>query len=216
MRIILTNDVAGLGEEGDIKEVAPGYARNYLIPTGKAALHTPANVAMLESRRKQLEAKREERRRAALGAKARIEEEAFTLQVPAGRNGKLFGSVGAQNVVSLLGEHGISVERKKISIPGKTLKQTGNFKVEVRLYGDEVATMTLRLIPEDGSEPSQSEAERRTPSMPGPRAQQSTKAADADASQKEAADPAAASATPDAPEETDAATGADEDDAAED
>ena len=146
MKVILTKDVINLGEEGDVLEVKPGYARNYLIPNGLVALYNRTNLAVLESRRKQIEKKKEERRLAAQGDKARIDALAVTFNMPAGENGRLFGAVTSQMVVEELAKHDISVERKRIEIPGNTIKATGDYKLRIRLYKDAAAELRVKVV----------------------------------------------------------------------
>ncbi len=93
MKVILNQDVVGLGEEGDIKEVASGYARNYLLPRKLAVLHSKENLANLERRRTAIETRKQEKRVEAQSLKERLEAEEVRIVAPAGENGKLFGSV---------------------------------------------------------------------------------------------------------------------------
>lgn len=143
MKVILNKDIPSLGEEGDIKDVARGYARNYLIPNKLVMPYTREALSILESRREQLVQRKEEKRKAALDIKTRLETEVLTLEMPAGERGRLFGSVTSANIVDLLAAKGISVERKRIEIPEKTIKSVGTVRVHVRLYGDEEAELKV-------------------------------------------------------------------------
>src|SRR6056297_1238433 len=143
MKVILNSDVENLGEEGDICDVAPGYARNFLLPKGLVLEHNARNIAAIEERRADIEKRREEKRKEAAGLKERIESEPMKISMTAGTNGKLFGSVSAATIVEQLAASGIEVERKRVDVPEKSIKTVGNFKVRVKLYGEEEAVLTV-------------------------------------------------------------------------
>jgi len=117
MKVILNQDVVGLGEEGDIKEVANGYARNFLLPKKLAVLHTRQNLAMLEHKRVAIETRKDGKRKEAQGLRERLEAEEIKFAVPAGENGKLFGSVNNTLVAVELEKKGFLIEKKRIEIP---------------------------------------------------------------------------------------------------
>jgi large subunit ribosomal protein L9 len=144
MRVILNQDVPNLGELGDVKDVAPGYARNFLFPRSLAFAHNAKAVALFEKRKAEIDALKASKRAASASLKEKIEAEDFVLVLPAGANGKLYGAVTGHNVADELAKKGIDVERKKIEVPGHSIKSVGNYKVLVRLYEKEEAT--LRLI----------------------------------------------------------------------
>ncbi len=152
MKVILNSDVANLGEEGDICTVAPGYARNYLLPQGLVLEYNDHNAAIIESRRAEIEAKKEDKRRQAASIKDKIESEPVVIRMTAGANGKLFGSVTSATIVEQLAAKGVDVERKKIEIPENSLKATGNYKVRIRLYGDGEATLMVTVEAENAKE----------------------------------------------------------------
>ena len=152
MKVILNQDIENLGEEGDICEVARGYARNYLIPRNMVLQFNDRNKAIIESRREAINARKEEKRKAAQSARERIESEEMVLTMPAGRNKKLFGSVTPQTIASELEKWGIYVEKKRIEIPENTIKTIGNFKVSVKLYEEEEATLSVAVKPTADSE----------------------------------------------------------------
>jgi large subunit ribosomal protein L9 len=145
MKVILNADVVGLGEEGDIKEVAGGYARNYLLPHKLAVLHTRENLAALQHRMAAIEKRRDEKRQEALGLKERLEAEEISFAMPAGENGKLFGSVSSAMVATELEKRGFLIEKKRIEIPEHTLRTVGTFKVKVKLYDKEEATVKVAV-----------------------------------------------------------------------
>jgi large subunit ribosomal protein L9 len=145
MKVILNADVVGLGEEGDIKEVASGYARNYLLPLKLAVLHTRENLAALQHRMIAIEKRRDGKRQEALGLKERLEAEEISFAMPAGENGKLFGSVSSAMVATELEKRGFQIEKKRIEIPEHTLRTIGTFKVKVKLYDKEEATVKVAI-----------------------------------------------------------------------
>lgn len=145
MKVILNADVSNLGEEGDVVTVAPGYARNFLLPKKLVVLHNAQNVTILENRKKTIEKKKEDKRKAAASDKEKIIATVVELKMPAGENGKLFGSVTSQNVADELAKIGVVVEKKKIEIPGQIIKHTGDFKVVVKLYGSESAELKVQI-----------------------------------------------------------------------
>ncbi len=143
MKVILNSDVVGLGEEGDIREVAGGYARNYLLPRKLALPHTRENLAALQHRMAAIEKRREVKRSEALGVKERLEAEEVTFSMPAGEGGKLFGSVSAAMVALELEKRGYQLEKKRIEIPEHTLRTVGTYKVKVKLYDKEEAAVKI-------------------------------------------------------------------------
>jgi len=150
MKIILNQDVVGLGEEGDVKEVADGYARNYLIPRKLAVLHTKANLAQLAGRRTAIEGRKEEKRKEAMGLKERLEAEELMFSMPAGESGKLFGSVNNSLIAAELEKKGYSLEKRRIEVPEHHLRQVGSYVVKIKLYGNEEAS--LKVVVEAGKQ----------------------------------------------------------------
>ncbi|MFW5788376.1 MAG: 50S ribosomal protein L9 [Spirochaetota bacterium] len=151
MKVILNQDIANLGEEGDIKDVARGYARNYLIPKRMVMPYTSEALAMLEGRRESIEQRREQKRTAAMDVKTRLENEALEIEMPAGDRGRLFGSVTSATIADALAARGIDIERRRIDIPDKTIKNVGTTYVRVRLYGDQEAELRVDVKPTGGA-----------------------------------------------------------------
>jgi large subunit ribosomal protein L9 len=143
MKVILNQDVAGLGEEGDIKEVANGYARNYLLPKKFALPYNKQNITQLETRRSAIEQRKEEKRREAMSIKERLENEELVFTMPAGDSGKLFGSVNNAMVVQELENRGYSFEKKRVEVPEHNIRMVGNYTVKVKLYGTEEAQLKV-------------------------------------------------------------------------
>ena len=151
-KVILVTDVKNLGEEGDIKEVARGYARNYLLPRKYVVPYNKGNLAMIEGRRASIEKKKEDKRTAARSLKDQIEAATITIVMPMGDNGKLFGSVTNATIADELGKAGITVERKRIEVPDHTIKSQGNYTVKVRLYENEEARLAVAVNPRAAGE----------------------------------------------------------------
>lgn len=164
MKVILKQDVLNLGEEGDICEVARGYARNYLVPQGYAMLYNRSNMMRIEARRAAIEQRKEEKRKAALEISERLGEEELVFMMNAGDNGKLFGAVTAQMIVEELAKRDVVVERKKVDVPEGTIKVVGTYKVGVKLYGDKDAEVTVRVVAANASQASTGESASEAPS----------------------------------------------------
>jgi large subunit ribosomal protein L9 len=145
MKVILNKDLATLGEEGDVKDVAKGYARNYLFPRGIALPYTEHTIKLFEARKDEIEARKAEKRKDASGIKEKLEALALVITMPAGANGKLYGAVSAQTVMEELLKQGFQVERKRIELPGNTIKSVGKFKVVVKLYENESAELGITI-----------------------------------------------------------------------
>ncbi len=157
MKIILNQDVANLGEEGDVREVKRGYGRNYLIPQGLAVPYSKQTVAMFESKKAAIEKRKEEKKNQAKGLKDRLEQVEISLAVPAGDNGKLFGSVTNAIVADELLKQGFSIERKKIELPEHAIKMSGTYTVKIKLYGNETAAVKLSINTKKKEQPAAAE-----------------------------------------------------------
>lgn len=183
MKVILNQDVKHLGEEGDVKDVATGYARNYLFPRELAVPCNDMTVAYFETRKADIEAKKAAKRADAASLKDKLEASVVTFVMPAGSNGKLYGAVTNQSIADEFKKLGFEIERKRIEVPGLTFKSVGKYHVTVHLY--ESASATVQVIVE-----AQPEAEKPAPA---PKAERHAKRYhDAD----EAAPEAAASDAP--------------------
>lgn len=145
MKVILNKDLSPLGEEGDVKDVAKGYARNYLFPRGIALPYTESTIKLFESRREEIEARKADKRKDALGLKEKLEGLELLLSMPAGPNGKLYGAVTSQTVADELLKQGFPVERKRIELPGNSFKSVGKYKVTVKLYESAAAEVTVTV-----------------------------------------------------------------------
>lgn len=148
MQVILMERVLNLGNLGDVVKVKPGYARNYLIPQGRARRVTPESMAEFEAKRAELEKAQADRLAAAQELAGKIE--GLTVQVArkAGVDGRLFGSVTNFDIAEVLHAHGFDIEKSLIRLPLGPLKQIGDVHVQIVLHGDVVATITVSVLGE--------------------------------------------------------------------
>ena len=146
MKVILNKDLSTLGEEGDVKDVARGYARNYLFPRGIAFPYTPKTVKLFEARKDEIEARKTQKRQDALGLKEKLESLELSITMPAGANGKLYGAVTSQTVADELAKQGFQIERKRIDLGVTGLKNTGKYKALIKLYENSSAEIQLVII----------------------------------------------------------------------
>lgn len=149
MQIILLEKVANLGGLGDQVNVKAGYARNYLVPQGKAVLATKKNLAHFEERRAELEKKAN----AALSAAEQIAaaiKEAGTIVIAskAGDEGRLFGSIGTKDIAEALAQKGISVNKSQIRLANGVLRLVGAYDVAVHLHSDVIAETVVEVVAE--------------------------------------------------------------------
>ncbi len=136
MEIILLQKVDNVGGIGDLVRVKSGYARNYLIPQGKATLATPENKAKFELRRAELEAKAAAELGAAQARAKKLEGLVLKIEMQAGAEGKLFGSVGTVDISEAIAKHGVEVERSEIRLPDGPLRSVGDHQVVLHLHTD--------------------------------------------------------------------------------
>lgn len=156
-KVILQTDVAGLGEEGDVKDVAGGYARNYLLPRKLALPATKGNLRILEQQREQIERKQEQRRAQARALADRLAGLALQFEVRVGEQGRLYGSITAQDVAARLqSEAGIEVDRRSIELK-EPLRTLGDFDVPVRVA--HAVTAHLKVTLHDQNAPVTAPAE---------------------------------------------------------
>ena len=149
MKVILNQDVKHLGEMGDVKNVANGYYRNYLFPHGFAVPYNDVTVAYFESRKEEIEARKEQKRKDAASLKDKLEALTVELLMPAGVNGKLYGAVSTLTLADYLHKNGFEIERKRIEIPGLAIKSTGNYHAIVHLYEAQTAELKISVIAQD-------------------------------------------------------------------
>ena len=136
MDVILLEKVANLGNLGDRVIVRSGYARNFLLPKGKATLATPANVTKFEARRAELEKAAHENLSGAEGRKAAFEGFRLQITAKAGSEGKLFGSIGTSDIAEAATKAGQPLERSEVRLPNGPLRTVGEHTVSVHLHTD--------------------------------------------------------------------------------
>ena len=145
MQVILLEKVQNLGELGDSVKVRPGYARNFLIPGGKAVVATPSNLAAFEARRAELERQQAEIIAAARARLVKLDGLRVVVSRKAGDEGKLFGSVGPADVADAIIAAGVEVERSEVRMHGDSIRQVGEYEVEVQLHADVSGTLTVSV-----------------------------------------------------------------------
>lgn len=147
MKVILTENIPSLGTPGTIVEVARGYARNFLIPQGKALEATPGNLAHVESQRAILMEQVDKEREAAQALADRLAEVSLTIAQRVGESERLYGSVTTAVIVQALEEKGFTVERKQVELE-EPIKQLGTYPVSIRLAPDVKAEIQVEVVPE--------------------------------------------------------------------
>ncbi|WP_374496303.1 50S ribosomal protein L9 [Zoogloea sp.] len=148
MQIILLDKVVNLGGLGDVVKVKDGYARNFLIPQGKAKRANAANLAEFEARRAELERVAAEQLAAAQAEGEKLEGTAVTISRKAGVDGRLFGSVTNADVADALKAKGFSVEKSAVRMPDGPLKIIGETQLVVSLHTDVTATINVAVVGE--------------------------------------------------------------------
>jgi large subunit ribosomal protein L9 len=150
VQIILREDVDNLGEAGELVRVRPGYARNFLIPRGLAAVATRGNIAQVEHEKKLALARAVKLEDEAKSAAGQLSGVSVQVQKQVGEEGKLFGSVTAQDVADALKAKGFEVDRKKIQMPAEAIRSVGTHEVTAKLRGKISATITVEVVPIEG------------------------------------------------------------------
>jgi large subunit ribosomal protein L9 len=148
MQVILRTDIENLGKLGDIVEVKPGYARNFLIPKQMAMLATPGNKKVFEQQRRKLQEALDKARRAAQNMAEKLEELVLEIPVRVGENDKLYGSVTTAHIANALAEKGFEVDKKKVELD-KPIRSLGEFSVGVRLYPHVCPQVKVQVIRHD-------------------------------------------------------------------
>ena len=149
MDIILLDKIANLGGLGDKVTVKSGFARNFLFPQGKAVPATKANVEKFEARRAELEAKIADQLAAAEARAAKVQELGeVTIAAPAGDEGKLFGSIGTRDIADAITAAGVEVAKAEVKLPTGTLRETGEFEIDLQLHSDVMTAIKLIVIAE--------------------------------------------------------------------
>ena len=148
MQVILMEKLVNLGELGDVVKVKDGFARNYLIPQGKAKRATEANLKAFEARRSELERAQAQTLAQARERGAKLDGLTIQITQKAGVDGRLFGSVTSIDIVDTLNSQGHEVERAMVRMPDGPLKQVGDHPIQIALHGDVVVTITVSVLGE--------------------------------------------------------------------
>lgn len=151
MQIILMEKVVNLGQLGDVVKVKNGYARNFLIPKGKAKRATQAAIAEFEAKRAELEKTQAEILAAAQAYAAKLDGLMVQITQKAGVDGKLFGSVTNADIEEALKAQGFEVERSMIRMPEGSLKQVGDYPLTIALHSDVLAHIVVSVLGETAS-----------------------------------------------------------------
>jgi len=149
MDVILLTKVANLGNIGDRVKVKSGYGRNFLLPSGKATLATPANVAKFEARRAELEKIAQEQFAEAESRAAKLKD--FTLRVTAkaGNEGKLFGSIGTTDIAEACTAQGHKVARSEVRLPTGPIRMVGDHQIVLHLHTDIDVQLPVTIVAEE-------------------------------------------------------------------
>jgi large subunit ribosomal protein L9 len=148
VKLILKESVAGLGRAGDVVEVKPGFAKNFLVPEGKAVPASEAKIREVEHLKRQIAEKLAKELADVRKAKQALEALELEVKAKAGEEGRLFGSVTAVQVAELIAAKGIEIDRRKIEL-GEPIKELGDHTVSVRLHAEISATVRLKVSPEE-------------------------------------------------------------------
>ena len=149
MEVILLEKMRNLGALGEKVKVKPGFARNYLIPQGKAVYATKANIVKFEQRRVELEKIAALRSQEALTRQQAINAlETITLVAKAGEEGKLFGSIGTRDIAEAITKAGVEVEKREIRLPEGALRLVGEYEITIELESDIIATVKVNITSE--------------------------------------------------------------------
>ena|SRR5215475_5836973 len=148
MQVILLERIANLGQLGEVVKVRDGFARNFLIPHGKAKRATPENIAEIERRREELERAQAEALAQAQERSSKLDGLMIQITQKAGVDGKLFGSVTNVDVAEALKAQGFDVPKAAIRMPQGPLKQVGDHPLKVALHSDVVVTVTVSVLGE--------------------------------------------------------------------
>ncbi|MAZ45411.1 MAG: 50S ribosomal protein L9 [Gammaproteobacteria bacterium] len=146
MQIILLEKIGNLGDLGDEISVKPGFARNFLLPKGKAVRATETNRQDFEARRNELEVVANEKLGEAKGRAEALEGSEITITVKSGEEGKLYGSVGTQDIVDALGNSGFEIEKKEVRMPDGPIRSIGEYELDIQLHSD--ISVPVRILVE--------------------------------------------------------------------
>jgi len=146
MEVILLEKILKLGDPGHLVNVSSGYARNFLIPSGKAIRATDQNKAEYEERRASLEKAEEERKIMALEIASKLESIKVSISVLVSEEGTLYGSIGTREISEAILLEGIQVEKSSVRLPEGSLKELGNYTVDIELHPEVLHSLSVSLV----------------------------------------------------------------------
>ncbi len=149
MKLILQESITGLGNPGDLVQVKSGYGRNYLLPTGKAILANEENMKVYEVKQEELKLMEEKRLESAKDIFEKINEFSVSQNVAISEEGTMYGSVGTKEISELLEANDFNIERSAVRLPEGSLKELGNYVIDIELHPEVVAKVNLELKPEE-------------------------------------------------------------------
>lgn len=149
MKLILQESITGLGNPGDLVQVKSGYGRNYLLPTGKAILANEENMKVYEVKQEELKMMEEKRLESAKDIFEKINEFSVSQNVAISEEGTMYGSVGTKEISELLEANDFNIERSAIRLPEGSLKELGNYVIDIELHPEVIAKVNLELKPEE-------------------------------------------------------------------
>ncbi|HEX9917216.1 MAG TPA: 50S ribosomal protein L9 [candidate division Zixibacteria bacterium] len=149
MKVILREDIPSLGKCGEVIEVKPGYARNYLIPKNLVIMATKGSLKAINEVSKQKELRENKKKKESLKLKGAIEKISCTAEVNVGEEDKVFGSVTSQDIVSLLKEKGFDIDKKKLELENP-IKVLGVYTLPIKLHPEVVANLKLWVVKKEG------------------------------------------------------------------
>lgn len=155
-RLILREDVPKLGYAGDLISVKPGYARNYLLPRGKAIIATESRIKEIEHHKRVIADKQSKELKNLTAVQKRLQATRIEVSAQAGEGGKLFGSVTLQHIADLLRERGLEVDRRKMHVD-EPIKTVGEHTVDIKLHRELIAQLKVTVTAEN-AEPAQTES----------------------------------------------------------
>ncbi len=148
MQVILLEKIVNLGNLGDLVNVKPGYARNYLVPQGLATVATEANLAQFEERRLELEKASADKLQAAQARATELDGKSVEIAARASDEGRLFGSVGVIEISEAFEKQGLSLNKSEIQLPEGPIKVTGDYEVAVSVHPEVNFTVNVSVLPE--------------------------------------------------------------------
>ena len=149
MKLILQESITGLGSPGDLVQVKSGYGRNYLLPSGKAIIANEENMKVYEAKQEELKLQEEKRLESAKEIFEKINELSISQNVAISEEGTMYGSVGTKEISELLEANNFQIERSAVRLPEGSLKELGNYVIDIELHPEVIAKINLELKPEE-------------------------------------------------------------------